>query len=295
MTLSPFQKALLSSMCVGSAVFTAATLPLAIFRSQPVEVQVRNESIFSSELSALAAPYLGIAGVFSTAVGVGILGVSGWRSAARKSEDEQAKSSKLQKSLLDYQVELERIKFSDARLTAQNLGTFLEPQNASSPQAIAAVPAHQLSAVSTLGPTAVENNHSLVTHSPVRTSENKPLATTSQTRIDHLQSSYHHNEAKVMTPGVLDLVMHRLREPAPQPSGKYDTPSTNANVASLSGIEHRTAVAAPDGTLNHKLSHTTSHTEAAPDNQFDLLLHQLRDLTAQIEDLRASETSQAAA
>lgn len=134
MTLSSVQKALILSTCVSGGMFAAAAVPFAMVSSQPVEVQLQNESVFASDLSALSGPYLGAAGVFSVALGAGILGVSGWSLSASKSEQEKAKASELERNLSACKTALERMQFSDTRLKSQNLGTFLEPQTSSHPQ-----------------------------------------------------------------------------------------------------------------------------------------------------------------
>lgn len=130
MTLSPVQKALLCSACVSGGIFTATAVPFAMYSSQPVEVEMQNQSVFASELSALSGPYLGVTGAFSVALGTGILGLAGWRLAASKSESEKAKASELERNLKACKATLERMQFSDSRLKAQNLGNFLEPQAA---------------------------------------------------------------------------------------------------------------------------------------------------------------------
>jgi hypothetical protein len=127
MALSPLQKSLLTSICASSVLFGISAAPLAIFRTQPIEVQIKNKTVLESEVSNLAGPYLAISGAICAALSFGVLGVSGWRSAASKSEVAQGKNSALENSLLACKAELERIKFSESRLKAENLGEFIRP------------------------------------------------------------------------------------------------------------------------------------------------------------------------
>ncbi|WP_346291431.1 hypothetical protein [Sphaerothrix gracilis] len=211
MTLSSLQKTFISSLCVSGALFTIATAPLAIFRSQPIEVQMQNQSIFSSELNALTGPYLGVAGAFSLAIGSGILGINGWRLAATQSEVEKEKSSKLERSLSSYQAELERIKFSEARLKAQNLEDFLEPQPAPVAQ-LAATPASRFSSATVseaplVEPTAVAVSSDAISHDP-KTLTMVPKIEGADLPSRSTQSAASENQ--------IDLLLHQLQDLATQ-------------------------------------------------------------------------------
>lgn len=130
MTASTLQRSLLPAIFAGGTIFTAIAFPFALNRSQVVGLEVQNQPVLSTELKNLSAPYLGVAGTISATVGLGILGISGWRHAASKAEAAEAQVSKLQKELLFQKGELERIKFSEARLQAYNLDSFVEAKPA---------------------------------------------------------------------------------------------------------------------------------------------------------------------
>jgi hypothetical protein len=127
MTTSPIQRALIPAVCIAGSVFAASTAPLAMYRSEVVEVELQNQSLFTAEVRDLAAPYLGTVGVMSAAIGASIMGFSGWRQSARKSEAAESKLSSLQREMLAQQVELEKVKFSESRLRSQQLDAFLAP------------------------------------------------------------------------------------------------------------------------------------------------------------------------
>lgn len=127
MTTSPIQRALIPAACIAGSVFAISTAPLAMYRSEVVEVELQNQSLFTAEVRDLAAPYLGTVGVVSAAIGASIMGFSGWRQSARKSEVAESKLSSLQREMLAQQVELEKVKFSESRLRSQQLDAFLAP------------------------------------------------------------------------------------------------------------------------------------------------------------------------
>jgi len=129
MSQSPFARALITSACVAGAVFTASAFPLALNKAKVVDIELQNQPIFASEMRDLAAPYLSISGVFSVALGFGVFGILGWRTSVRKLSEIESQSSTLTKDLVTYQAELERIKFSESRLRAQNLTPYLEPSS----------------------------------------------------------------------------------------------------------------------------------------------------------------------
>jgi hypothetical protein len=129
MSHSPFARAFITSAFIAGAVFTASAFPLAVFKSKVVDLELQNQTIFSSEMKDLAAPYLSISGVASVALGFGVFGLSGWRNSVRKLSNIESQSSHLAQDLAIYQAELERIKFSESRLKAQNLTAYLAPQS----------------------------------------------------------------------------------------------------------------------------------------------------------------------
>ena len=133
MSQSPFARAFITSACVAGAVFTASTLPLALTKSKVVDIELQNQTLFSSEVQDLATPYLSLSGAFSIALGFGVFGILGWQNSARKLSRIQGESTELARELAIHQAELERIKFSESRLKTQSLATFLIPDTAPNP------------------------------------------------------------------------------------------------------------------------------------------------------------------
>lgn len=130
MSQSPFARSLFVAACVSGAIFSATTAPLAIFKSNTVGVELQNKSIYSSELKYLAGPYLALAGGVSAAVGLGAFGLMGWRQSSRKLAGVESARQAMARDLAVHQAELERIKFSEARLRNANLNAFLYPGQA---------------------------------------------------------------------------------------------------------------------------------------------------------------------
>jgi hypothetical protein len=127
MSQSPLARSLFTSACVSGVVFSAAALPFAAFKSNIVDLELQNQSIYSAELQYLAAPYLAATGGVSAALGLGVFGLVGWRQSARRVAEAESARQEMLRSLTAHQAELERIKFSEARLRSQNLTAFLQP------------------------------------------------------------------------------------------------------------------------------------------------------------------------
>lgn len=268
MSLSPLQKSLLLSVSVSSVLFGVSTVPLALFNSLPVEVQVRNQPVFEDEMNALAGPYLGVAGAVSAALGVGILGMSGWRSAASKTEHEQTARADLEKNLLACKAELERIKFSDARLQMEKLGDFLQPELAPLPNQ-QMIPAYQAPNAVPAQPYEVVQNHVQGLH-------------------------YALGSAAAHGPANGGTAIHPQRHggyaavDAPQPH-KPHLYTANAQVAEHLGASSVAKAAVPVASAANHAS------EQAPDKQIEAMLQQMHDLMVRVESLRAGNTNQMAA
>lgn len=331
MPLSPLQKALLSSLCISGAVFTVSTAPLAMYRSQSLQVQVQNESVFAAELDALAGPYIGIASAISLLIGAGVLGISGWRTAAKESEVEQARAAELERNLLASKAELERVKFSEARLKAQGLEGFLETDAAVMPPSSLA--STHTSATSVLPePLASQKPPFLAAQDVIETADSvpptpsarrqsQPLAAPAPTPVcepvcltavadqqRQFRPSPDRDAIKTATQNVLDLAVGRSRATTNR-SGASQSPvtphrqySSISAVSGLSVVSDRSVVSdsRSRGSLTpiHRradkrvLPMPTPATTPSRENQLDLLLHNLNDLTKQVEDLQASRTTQ---
>lgn len=128
MTTSPLKKFVLAPVVLSAAVFSVLTLPLAIFGSQPVTIQLQEEPVFSGQLRDVATPYLGLAGVLSLGAGIASVAVTGWQQSSRKSSQVEAQLAGLAQHLKEKEELLEALKLSESRLEASGLSAFLDEE-----------------------------------------------------------------------------------------------------------------------------------------------------------------------
>lgn len=128
MTVSSHKSFLLPSLVLAGTVFGAMTLPLAMFGSEQVVIQVQKEPVFYGELRDVAAPYLGFAAALSLGVAVGGVAMTGWRHSSKKSNQMEEQLSKLQQHLKEKEAQLEELKLSQSQLQVSGLSFFLEDE-----------------------------------------------------------------------------------------------------------------------------------------------------------------------
>ena len=128
MTTSPLKKFVLAPVVLSAAVFSVLTLPLAVFGSQPVTIQLQEEPVFSGQLRDVATPYLGLASALSLGTGIASVAVTGWRQSSRKSSQVEAELEGLAKHLKEKEELLEALKHSESRLEASGLSAFLDEE-----------------------------------------------------------------------------------------------------------------------------------------------------------------------
>src|SRR5579883_1479825 len=75
MSVPSLKKLVLPATVLAGTMFSSLTVPLAVFGSSPVDVQLNQEPIFSGKFKDFAAPYVGVVGILS--LGTGLLA---WRS-----------------------------------------------------------------------------------------------------------------------------------------------------------------------------------------------------------------------
>ncbi|NJL39512.1 MAG: hypothetical protein HC840_16370 [Leptolyngbyaceae cyanobacterium RM2_2_4] len=143
---TPLQRFVLPAAMLSGAIFSAATLPLVVLGSEPVDIHLEDEPVFSGEVKDLAAPYLGIATVMSLGMGVATISALGWSQASRKSAEAEDQVSSLARDLQEKEAQIEALQFSEKRLHAAGLQYFLQDEvDEVNAQPIAAVPAmHQV-------------------------------------------------------------------------------------------------------------------------------------------------------
>lgn len=128
MSGSPLKKFVLTPVVVSAAVFAAMTLPLAIFGSKPVTIQLQQEPVFQGQLRDVATPYLGLATALSLGAGVASIAVTGWRISTHKSSQAEAQLLDLTQNLKQKEELLEALQLSEFRLEASGLSAFVDEE-----------------------------------------------------------------------------------------------------------------------------------------------------------------------
>jgi hypothetical protein len=121
-------KFILTPVALSAAVFATLTLPLNLFGSKPVTVQVQEEPLFFGELKDFAPQYLGVAGLLSAGVGLTSLAMMGWQQSNRKSAVVEQKLAQLTQTLDEKQKLLDNIRSSQSQLDASGLQNWLDKQ-----------------------------------------------------------------------------------------------------------------------------------------------------------------------
>lgn len=128
MSVSPLKSSVLPATVLAGAMFSSLTVPLAVFGSEPVDIQLGQEPIFSGTIKDLAAPYVGVVGVLSIGMGVAGVAIAGWQQSSRKSEQVEAKLSNLKQTLDEKELQLQATLLSEQRLEASGLDFFLQDE-----------------------------------------------------------------------------------------------------------------------------------------------------------------------
>ncbi|MGB3492596.1 MAG: hypothetical protein WBA57_07700 [Elainellaceae cyanobacterium] len=110
------------------------TLPLAGFGQKNVKVQVNESAVFVGEVRDLAAPYLLTTMGISLGVGAVSLAGLGWKQCSQKLSEAEDKLLSMKKQVDEQVALVESIKFSEQRIEAFNLSSFLQPDDNASAQ-----------------------------------------------------------------------------------------------------------------------------------------------------------------
>jgi hypothetical protein len=128
MSGSPLKKFILTPVVLSAAVFGVLTLPLALFGSKPVTIQLQQEPVFQGQLKDVATPYLGLVAAISLGAGIANVAVTGWQLSSRKSSQVEEQLSILAQNLKEKEELLEALKLSESRLEASGLRAFLDEE-----------------------------------------------------------------------------------------------------------------------------------------------------------------------
>ena len=123
-----FPRYLLASSLFAATVFSAATFPLAAMGSQPLTIQLEEQPVFAGQIKELAGPYVGLATIISLGAGVASMAVMSWSQSSRKLSDAEDQMLALRQELQKRESQIESLKFSDSKLAAAGLDSFLDPK-----------------------------------------------------------------------------------------------------------------------------------------------------------------------
>lgn len=128
MSVFSLKNPVLPAAVLAGAMFSSLTVPLAIFGSGPVDIQLNQEPVFSGTIKDLAAPYVGVVGILSIGAGVAGVAIAAWQQSSRKSGQVEAKLSNLQRTLAEKELQLQEAMLADHRLEASGLDFFLQDE-----------------------------------------------------------------------------------------------------------------------------------------------------------------------
>lgn len=123
-----FPRYLLASSLFAATVFSAATFPLAAMGSQPLTIQLEEQPVFAGQIKELAGPYVGLATIISLGAGAASMAMMSWGQSSRKLGRTEDEVSALRQELQNKESQIERLKFSDSKLSAAGLESFLDPE-----------------------------------------------------------------------------------------------------------------------------------------------------------------------
>ncbi|AFZ01987.1 hypothetical protein [Calothrix sp. PCC 6303] len=128
MSLSALRKFVLIPAIASAAVFSAMSLPLALFGDKPVNIRFEEEPIFDGRLRDIAPPYVVLITTLSLGAGISAAAISGWRSSSRRSIKFKNHLSTLEQHLEEKEQMLKEMKLSDSRIQVNGLRGFLDEE-----------------------------------------------------------------------------------------------------------------------------------------------------------------------
>ncbi|MEQ9669805.1 hypothetical protein [Coleofasciculus sp. G2-EDA-02] len=187
-------KFILTPVAISATVFAALTLPLNLFGSKPVTIQVQEEPIFFGELKEFAPQYLGVAGLLSAGVGLTSVAMMGWQKSSRKSAEVEQELAKLAQNLEDKQKLLDKIRSSQSQLDASGLQNWLDKQTT---QSTSTTPLPDIQTLLSLESEAPETEVSLQTRLEQQVSPNSDSASVDVTEAQPQVEPQVINEASI--------------------------------------------------------------------------------------------------
>jgi hypothetical protein len=130
----PLKKVFLPAALTTGAVFAALTAPMFVFAAQPAKVQVLGAELPGEQIQDYAVPYLGLAGLVSTGIGVSGAAAMGLRRSSKQSSHLEAQREVMQRQLDERTIYLQQALSSDSYLAKSGLDFFLDDEMAAAKQ-----------------------------------------------------------------------------------------------------------------------------------------------------------------
>jgi hypothetical protein len=120
------KKVFLPAVLTTGAVFAALTAPMFVFAAQPAKVQVLGAELPGEQVQDYAVPYLGLAGLVSTGIGLSGAAVMGLRRSSKQASSLEEKREIMQRQLDERTTYLQQALSSDSYLAKSGLDFFLD-------------------------------------------------------------------------------------------------------------------------------------------------------------------------
>ncbi|MBW4441335.1 MAG: hypothetical protein KME10_08895 [Plectolyngbya sp. WJT66-NPBG17] len=131
--MSLLGKLFVPAALAAGTVFSAFAVPLALYGSQPLAIQLKEERVFEGQLRDVATSYLALAGLLSLGASFTTCAAIAWKTSARQTKEIEAQLSQVEQQLKQKEAQLQEALMSDAYLTDSGLRFFLDEEATISP------------------------------------------------------------------------------------------------------------------------------------------------------------------
>jgi hypothetical protein len=135
-----FGKFVLPSLFVSGAVFAVLAVPLAVYGSEKVDLQLSESIGVTGTIQDFTAPYLGVSGLASLAVGGATAAIAGVTSSKKKAAKAEQEYLTAQANFQNRERQLQDALLSESSLVKSGLGFFLDDAQVTAPDAAPSFP-----------------------------------------------------------------------------------------------------------------------------------------------------------
>ncbi|MBD1825468.1 hypothetical protein H6F51_23650 [Cyanobacteria bacterium FACHB-DQ100] len=124
--MSSLGKLFIPAALAAGTIFSAFAVPLALYGSQPLAIQIKEERVFEGPFREIANSYLAFAGLLSLGASFTTCAAIAWKSSARQVKEAEDQLSKVEQQLKQKEAQLQEALMSDAYLADSALKPFLD-------------------------------------------------------------------------------------------------------------------------------------------------------------------------